>query len=61
VGVEFKKEEYAQMFSKALLQNGIIAKTTQKNTIRFAPPLIISEEELEKAMKKIKRAWKKTK
>jgi len=41
-----------------MLRNGVIAKPTQKTTIRFAPPLIISESQLQEAMGQIKKSWK---
>ena len=31
----------------ALKENGLLAKQTHNNVIRFAPPLIISQEQLE--------------
>jgi ornithine--oxo-acid transaminase len=42
VGVQFNSDKFAYNFSNALLRNGIIAKPTQKHTIRFAPPLVIT-------------------
>jgi ornithine--oxo-acid transaminase len=41
-----------------LLRNGIIAKPTQKTTIRFAPPLVINQTEMQEALELIKKAWK---
>jgi ornithine--oxo-acid transaminase len=32
-------------------ENGLLAKPTQGNKIRFAPPLIITERQLRKAIK----------
>ncbi len=37
----------------ALKEKGILAKQTHGNIIRFAPPLVISEEELEDALQRI--------
>jgi len=37
----------------ALKEKGILAKQTHGNIIRFAPPLVISEEELEDALERI--------
>lgn len=54
IGVEFRVD--AAPYVKALIHNGILAKETHEKTIRFAPPLTISYEELEDAMKKIKKA-----
>jgi len=36
-----------------LKESGILAKQTHGNIIRFAPPLIITEDELEEALEKI--------
>ncbi len=41
----------------ALKENGLLAKQTHGNIIRFAPPLIISEEELEQALSIITRVF----
>ncbi len=35
---------------KALLQEGLLAKDTHKTTIRFAPPLVITDEQLDEAL-----------
>ena len=40
-------------------ENGILAKPTHGNIIRFAPPLVISEEQLRDAIEKIKISFKK--
>lgn len=37
-------------FCKALLHEGVLAKDTRKQTVRIAPPLIISDEELKTAL-----------
>jgi ornithine--oxo-acid transaminase len=38
--------------------NGVLAKPTHGNIIRFAPPLVITEEQLRDAMDKIKETFK---
>ena len=38
---------------------GVLAKPTHGNIIRFAPPLIISEQELREAIELVKKAFKK--
>ena len=43
----------------AMKENGILAKPTHGNIIRFAPPLVITEEQLRDAMNKIKEVFKK--
>ena len=42
----------------ALKENGLIAKPTHEHIIRFAPPLIISEQDLLKAIEIIKQTFK---
>jgi len=44
IGVEFAPGDWAYKFSKILLKNGLLAKPTQQNIIRFSPPLVISKE-----------------
>lgn len=57
IGVEFK--ENAAPYVKKLIENGILAKETHEKTIRFAPPIIITYEQLDEACKKIKKAFSK--
>ena len=40
----------------AMLEQGVLAKDTHGTTIRFAPPLVISEEDLDEALERIGRA-----
>jgi ornithine--oxo-acid transaminase len=47
------KEALAKQKCKELAQKGILAKDTHQSTVRFAPPLIISREEIEKAAETI--------
>ena len=47
VGVEFSKP--AAPYVKKLIEAGVMAKETHENTIRFAPPIIISSDELSEA------------
>jgi len=42
----------------AMKENGVLAKPTHGNIIRFAPPLTITEEQLREAMDKIKATFK---
>lgn len=54
--VEIKKESgKARKFSEALKKEGVLAKETHETTIRFAPPLVITKEEIDRAMEKIAR------
>ncbi len=52
-GLEFT-EEIAHDVSLKLMDEGILAKDTHGTTIRFAPPLVITKEELTNAVKTIK-------
>lgn len=56
-GVELK--EKARPFSEKLMHRGILAKETHDSTIRFAPPLVITKEELAGAVKLIVGALEK--
>lgn len=38
-----------------LLKEGVLAKPTRRDTIRFTPPLIITEEQLRDALKRIRK------
>lgn len=42
----------------AMMEEGVLAKPTHGHIIRFAPPLIITEEQLRDAIEKIKKAIK---
>jgi ornithine--oxo-acid transaminase len=54
VGVELKPEAGgARRFCEALQDEGILAKETHENVIRFAPPLVIDKETLDWALPKI--------
>jgi ornithine--oxo-acid transaminase len=54
IGVELKKEAGgARRFCEALKEEGILAKETHENVIRFAPPLIIDRPTLDWALPRI--------
>jgi len=54
IGVELKDEAGgARRFCEALMEKGILCKETHDNVIRFAPPLVITKEEIDWAMKSI--------
>lgn len=57
IGVEFKCN--AAPYVKKLLANGVLAKETHEKTVRFAPPIIITYEQLDDAIEKIKKAFAK--
>ncbi|MHC1780111.1 MAG: ornithine--oxo-acid transaminase [Bacteroidales bacterium] len=42
----------------AMAQNGLIAKPTHKHIIRFAPPLVITEQQLMEAIEIIKKSFR---
>jgi ornithine--oxo-acid transaminase len=39
-----------------MAENGVLAKPTHGHIIRFAPPLVISEEELRDAVSRIRKS-----
>ena len=54
IGVVIRAESGpARPFCEALMERGILAKETQKQVIRFAPPLTIEKEHLEAALVEI--------
>jgi ornithine--oxo-acid transaminase len=54
IGVELKPEAGgARRFCEALRDQGILAKETHINTIRFAPPLVITRDEIDWALPRI--------
>jgi ornithine--oxo-acid transaminase len=56
IGVELHPEAGgARRFCKALAKEGLLAKETRENVIRFAPPLVISPEEIDWAMERISK------
>jgi ornithine--oxo-acid transaminase len=54
IGVElYSKAGGARIFCEALVKEGILAKETHENVIRFAPPLIIDQATLDWAIPRI--------
>lgn len=54
IGVELKPEAGgARKFCEALLKKGLLCKETHQNVIRFAPPLIIQQKEIDWALERI--------
>ncbi len=51
IGVELTKE--ARPFAEALIEKGILAKETHENVLRFAPPLVITREQIDWAVERI--------
>jgi len=57
IGVEFYVD--AAPYVKACIHEGVLCKETHEHTIRFAPPITASYEELEDALARITRAFTK--
>lgn len=53
IGVELS--ETARPYCEQLMEEGVLCKETHENTIRFAPPLIISKDELDLALEKVRK------
>lgn len=54
IGVELKPEaKGARRFCEALMKKGILCKETHDNVIRFAPPLVIKQEEIDWALERV--------
>ena len=59
IGLELVPEAGgARRFCEALKDEGLLCKVTHDNVIRFAPPLVIKEKELNWALKRIKKVFK---
>lgn len=57
IGMELTEE--ARPYCEALKELGLLCKETHDTVIRFAPPLIISKEELDWAIERIKKVFTK--
>ena len=56
IGVELKKEAGgARRFCEALQKEGLLCKETHVDTIRFAPPLVITKKDIDWAFERIKK------
>lgn len=56
VGVQVKQGiGGARPFCEALMHDGILCKETHEDVIRFAPPLVISREEIDWALERVAR------
>jgi len=49
----------ARPYCEALMAEGMLCKETHENVIRFAPPLVITRKELNMALRKINKVFKK--
>lgn len=60
IGVELLPEAGpARTYCEALLEAGILCKETHDHIIRFAPPLVITKEEIDWALERIESAFAK--
>jgi len=58
IGIELKPEARgARRFCEALQKEGLLCKETHENVIRFAPPLVITKEDLDWAFARIKNVF----
>ncbi|TCW37734.1 ornithine--oxo-acid transaminase [Laceyella sacchari] len=51
--------EKARPYCEALMKEGLLCKETHDNTIRFAPPLTITKEELDLSLEKVRKIMSK--
>jgi len=59
IGIDLVEEAGgARRFCEALQTEGLLCKETHENVIRFAPPLIIKQKDLNWAAKKVKKVFK---
>lgn len=57
IGVEFTGPAFD--YVKKLIANGVLAKETHDHTIRFAPPITITYEQMDDAIERIRKAFTK--
>ncbi|MCB9451603.1 MAG: ornithine--oxo-acid transaminase [Anaerolineaceae bacterium] len=56
IGVELKPEAGgARRFAEALKQEGLLCKETHQNVLRFAPPLVITRQDIDWALERIEK------
>ena len=56
IGVEIKEEHGdARPYCEKLMELGLLCKETHQQTIRFAPPLVITKDELDRALVEIRK------
>ena len=59
IGVHVKDESgEGRAFCEKLREEGVLAKETHKQVVRFAPPLVVTRDEIDWAMEKIARVFK---
>jgi ornithine--oxo-acid transaminase len=55
IGVELKQEAGgARRFCEALRDQGVLCKETHGHIIRFAPPLVITKDEIDWALERVR-------
>lgn len=57
IDIDQRKGKKAWDFCMSLKDNGILAKPTREHTIRLAPPLVISENELKECLQVFKKIF----
>ena len=59
IGVEFRlaKGQTVRPICEELMVHGVLAKDTHEKTVRFAPPLVISKNEIDWAIERIKKVF----
>ncbi|MBU0684783.1 MAG: ornithine--oxo-acid transaminase [Candidatus Thermoplasmatota archaeon] len=59
IGVEFYlgQKETVRPLCEKLMEKGVLAKDTHEKTIRFTPPLVITKDEIDWAMERIKEVF----
>jgi ornithine--oxo-acid transaminase len=59
IGVEFYlgPKETVRPLCEKLMEEGVLAKDTHEKTIRFTPPLVITKDEIDWAMERIKQVF----
>jgi ornithine--oxo-acid transaminase len=56
IGLEVRPEVDTDRLQDAFLEQGVLTKETRSRTFRFAPPLIITDEQVEDLLQRIRRA-----
>lgn len=57
IGLELNKS--ARVFCEQLKDEGVLCKETHGTVVRFAPPLVVTKEELDWALEKVKKVFNK--
>jgi ornithine--oxo-acid transaminase len=50
-----EENETVRPLCEELIKEGVLAKDTHEKTIRFAPPLIITKDDIDWAMERIRK------